>query len=57
MYAPREVASTDSHFIFRFQWPRDTGLCVRSLVEAMKQAEAGIDLGYDAAAIERRIKE
>lgn len=41
----------------RFQWPRDTGLCLRSLIGSLKQAEEGRDLGYTASEIERRIRD
>lgn len=41
----------------RFQWPRDTGLCVRSLVNSLKQAEEGRDVGYTASQIDRRIRD
>lgn len=40
-----------------FCWPRDHGICMRSLVEVLKQADEGRQLGHSAEDIERRIKE
>ena len=54
--SPSKEGDGDSNNYW-FQWPRDTGLCVRSLVEALKQAETGRNLGYSGEEIERRIRD
>ncbi|CAO1635989.1 unnamed protein product [Sympodiomycopsis kandeliae] len=54
--SPSKAGDGDSNNYW-FQWPRDTGLCVRSLVGSLKQAEAGRDVGYSASEINRRIQD
>ncbi|CAO1621330.1 unnamed protein product [Parajaminaea phylloscopi] len=54
--SPSKEGDGDSNNYW-FCWPRDHGICVRSLVEAFKQAEEGRQLGYTAEEIERRIHE
>lgn len=54
--SPSKEGDGDSNNYW-FTWPRDTGLCVRALLDAFKQAEEGRALGVTAAEIEQKIKE
>lgn len=55
--SPSKEGDGDSNNYW-FQWPRDSGCCVRSLLDMMKSVEEGKDAGaYSASDIERRVKD